>query len=68
MCADGRRGSPGLSRPGISAEGSGIANFSFPRYPPWYRDDAEIVLATSVRYGLEGVVGIRARIAPWRAL
>ncbi len=27
------------------------------RTPPWYRDDAEIVLATSLRYGLEGVVG-----------
>ncbi len=27
------------------------------RTPPWYRDDAEIVLATSLQYGLEGVVG-----------
>ena len=27
------------------------------RTPPWYRDDAEIVLATSLNYGLEGVVG-----------
>ncbi len=27
------------------------------RTPPWYRDDAEIVLATSLAHGLEGVVG-----------
>ncbi len=27
------------------------------RTPPWYRDDAEIILATSLKYGLEGVVG-----------
>ena len=27
------------------------------RTPPWYRDDAQIVLATSLQYGLEGVVG-----------
>ena len=27
------------------------------RTPPWYRDDAEIVLATSLEHGLEGVVG-----------
>ncbi len=27
------------------------------RTPPWYRDDAEIVLATSLTHGLEGVVG-----------
>ena len=27
------------------------------RTPPWYRDDAEIVLATSLQHGLEGVVG-----------
>ena len=27
------------------------------RTPPWYRDDAEIVLATSLKFGLEGVVG-----------
>jgi bifunctional non-homologous end joining protein LigD len=27
------------------------------RTPPWYRDDAEIVLASSLQHGLEGVVG-----------
>ncbi len=27
------------------------------RTPPWYRDEAEIVLATSLAHGLEGVVG-----------
>ena len=27
------------------------------RTPPWYRDDADIVLATSLQHGLEGVVG-----------
>ncbi len=27
------------------------------RTPPWFRDDAEIVRATSIKYGLEGVVG-----------
>jgi bifunctional non-homologous end joining protein LigD len=27
------------------------------RTPPWYRDDAEIVLAVSLTHGLEGVVG-----------
>ena len=27
------------------------------RTPPWYRDDAEIVLATGLEHGLEGVVG-----------
>ena len=27
------------------------------RTPPWYRDDAEMVLATGLRHGLEGVVG-----------
>ncbi len=27
------------------------------RTPPWYRDDAAIVLATGLRHGLEGVVG-----------
>ncbi len=27
------------------------------RIPPWYRDDADIVLATSPQHGLEGVVG-----------
>ncbi len=25
--------------------------------PPWYRDDGELVLATSLQHGLEGVVG-----------
>ena len=29
------------------------------RTPPWYRDDGEIVLATSLKYGLEGMVGKR---------
>ncbi len=27
------------------------------RTPPWYRDDADIVLAASLQHGLEGVVG-----------
>ena len=27
------------------------------RTPPWYRDDADIVLAASLEHGLEGVVG-----------
>jgi bifunctional non-homologous end joining protein LigD len=27
------------------------------RTPPWYRDDADAVLAASLRHGLEGVVG-----------
>ena len=44
---DGRR--DGLEALGLDADPV--------RTPPWYRDDAEIVLATSLRYGLEGVVG-----------
>ena len=38
------------------------------RTPPWYRDDAEIVLATSLAHGLEGVVGkpLTSRYHPGR--
>jgi bifunctional non-homologous end joining protein LigD len=27
------------------------------RTPPWYRNDADVILATSLKHGLEGVVG-----------
>jgi len=38
------------------------------RTPPWYQDDAEIVLATSLAHGLEGVVGkpLTSRYYPGR--
>ena len=38
------------------------------RTPPWYRDDAEIVLATTLAHGLEGVVGkpLTSRYYPGR--
>ena len=38
------------------------------RTPPWYRDDAEIVLATSLKHGLEGVAGkpLASRYYPGR--
>jgi len=38
------------------------------RTPSWYRDDAEIVLASSLTHGLEGVVGkpLTSRYYPGR--
>jgi bifunctional non-homologous end joining protein LigD len=38
------------------------------RTPPWYPDDADIVLATSLQHGLEGVVGkpLASRYHPGR--
>ena len=42
---------------GVTGSGSSAWTLTPVRTPPWYRDDAEIVLAASLAHGLEGVVG-----------